>query len=653
MSGTKSVLSNPKSQSTETEKDKKNRAAPKHRVIPTNLNLYKANLDLLVQIRGATDVLAKFEPRTVAVVDNLRFPELDDPKYLVIIGFSSMKVLETVMRTGKEIDYVLIIEPDMSVFHGTIMREYIGTVLNNPRIDCIFGVPPAQLGPCLHKIFSKIDEYGARQWRCLSPEVIFDPFVYGIDHPVFKQVRQVVSDTARNLFEQMGCSLDNHLRWEQFYKNRKNIQDAWKVAPLIRQFSACPVIVVGAGPSCKEFIEQCKTRDLTDKALVIACDAVMPLMLREGIKPHIVLRCERALTRIFKGVTREDTKGIYFAAYPWVDYAFFDLFDDHIMLFRDNGLCRWSGYTPGEVNGGVSSANAALELALLLGAKQIILTGVDCCFIDNRTHVPGTEVEVDVEESKATRTQVPGNAGEPVTTTPVWFRCLLEYQNTISKHTSGIDNPPRVINTSLKGAKIEGAQLVPWPEVVLTDEVHAGGKIQQHLERHIRADEAAFREKVKQTLEYLREAKYAMETLFLESDDALLLAMREQHKCMQQLKSHVVASEFFNNVEGLDAGLTKMFAEAVKLIDAFKLKWISDPRFQFTLIDICRNEHSRTENQVGALRNRVRFEHERMRQYCLLHLANIRILHTYCDKLIRMLEEPDKYFEEKRREVLA
>ncbi len=182
MSGMKSVLSDLKNKSEKTEKNKKNTAAPKHYVIPPNLNLYKANLDLLVQIQGATDVLSKFEPRTVAVLDNLRFPELDDPKYLVIIGFSTMKVLEAVMRSRKDIDYVLIIEPDMSVFHGTILREYIGTVLNNPRIDCIFGVPPAQLGPSLHKIFSKIDEHGARHWRCLSPEVIFDPFVYDMDH---------------------------------------------------------------------------------------------------------------------------------------------------------------------------------------------------------------------------------------------------------------------------------------------------------------------------------------------------------------------------------------------------------------------------------------------------------------------------------------
>lgn len=594
--------------------------------------------------------LIEAHPETPVPIDtDIRVDGLKNPTFLVIIGFSTTKVLEAVKKSSKkEITNVLIIEPSLSIFHQTIKRSWIADLVKEEIVDLLVGIPPHEMGPHLHRIFTHADaKLGPRTSRCAQPEVICDPFAYPVDDPeaqkVVQEISKAVTDANRQVFLSMGCASDSFFRWEQTIRNEKNLQNSYRAQALYDKFQDTPVVVLGAGPSMQDFIQNYHEGELGKRALIIACDAALGKLLRHGIRPHLVTRCERKLTTIFDGVSRSETKDIYYAAYPWTPPEYFDLFERSFMLFRDNGVCRWTGYKPGAVNGGVSSANAALELAFLLGSKEIYLSGVDLCFLDGKSHVEGTEVEFDVEKSKPKWTEIEGNDGSKVTTIPVWYRCLQEYRGTIFKHAGKAE----VFNLSQHGAKIEGAKVIGWEEAI--DRIkHAEpkdtplGRIEKYLDKHASGYADALQEKKKEAVQYLKSCAHDLKKLFLLMDDILLTARREEERVIGQLKTYMDPTEYFANVASIKKTLTTLYQEPARQVDQFKERHYSNELFNYLVLDTCQFDLFQTENKCHALKNLQELEHERIRLYVHAHIQLFRIYSYYIDRmLILMTQGPD------------
>jgi len=593
-------------------------------------------------------LLMKNPERPIAIEHDIKVQGLKNPNYLVIVGFSTTKILDNAMlavdKSGryKEITYIVIIEPDLGVFHQTVRREWIRPLAENKRIDMLIGVQPQDLVPHLYNIFSKTDDAaGCRAARAQQPEVIFDPFVYpntpeGKMHPVVDACAKAVADASNQVFQAMGCASDSFFRWEQTVRNEKNLANCHRIEPLFDKFKEYPVVVLGAGPSLKDFIYYCKEYDLENNSLIIACDAALGLLLENNIKPHIVTRCERKFTSIFKGVTREKTGGVYYAAYPWTDPNYFDLFDNSFMLFRDNGVCKWSGYNPGSVNGGVSSANAALELAYLLNAKEIVLSGVDLCFIGEKSHIDGTEVEFDVEKSKPKWFQIKGNNGELVTTIPVWFRCLNEYCHSIMKHAS---RNIQVYSTSDKGVRIDGTKFEPWSELkpLFTKKVNPAFKMLGLLEKHNQNYTDTYLANKKKLAEFLKEASSAFEKLNLNIRDLMLIYRREEEKLIQRLSENVNPESFFDIIDQAKKSLSVCIQEPCRLIDSAKQKYFTAGQFSMSVLDICQVDYFIAENKSSSLKNLISNEHERLKQYVNIWMNFILTAKHYCDQMAKLM----------------
>src|SRR3990167_6057270 len=423
-------------------------------VVPPNDALYRANLEAFG--KDMSDLLEAHPESPVAIDPDIKLSGIRNPLCLVIVGFSTRRILDTIKGMKKKIDKVIVIEPSLSVFKATIRREFVADLAMSADIDFLIGIAPDQLFSHLFSSFTSSDpKKGSTASSCLAPEIVCDPFVYpsadGKQNPVVTHAIETALAASRQVFISMGCASDSFNRFEQLIQNEKNMSDSWDISQLFGKFPEHTAICVGGGPSVKEFIDAYKEYDLGERSIIIACDASLKKLLDHGIRPHIVTRCERKLTTVFHGVTKDLTKGIYFAGYPWVTPEYFDLFDDKFMLLRTNGVCNFAGFPHGAVNGGGSAANCALELGYLFGCKKIIITGGDLCFIDGKSPVEGTQVEFDPEKSKEKWKQIPGNAGEDVTTIPVWQRCLNEYEMAIHKHR---ERGAQVWNASVKGARI-------------------------------------------------------------------------------------------------------------------------------------------------------------------------------------------------------
>lgn len=552
----------------------------------------------------------------------------------------------------------MIIEPDLGLFKAALYREYIGDLIENPMIDFLIGIPFEQVGLDVYKAFAKQDTLtGPRPSKCLQPEIICDPFTYpqtgGKQNPVISELIRIVQDSSKQVFLSMGCASDTFTRWEQTFRNEKNMQDCWKIKPLFKKFEGVPAIVLGAGPSLEEFILAYKQYDLKDKALIIACDASLGRLLKEGIRPHIVTRCERKFTTIFNNVDPNNTKDVFYAGYPWTPPEFFDMFEDSFMLFRDNGVCKWTGYVPGSVNGGVSSANAALEIAFLLGSKTILLSGIDLCFKDGKSHAAGAEIEFDVEKSRPKWTQVPGNVSESVTTIPVWFRCLQEYKQAIVRHEK---SKPKVINTSTIGAKIEGAPFESWEtaHTHLSVNVNPLEKIKANLEKHDKSFVEQLKDKKQKSVVYLKQIKSDLEKIFLFVEDAMRVGHAEEWRMVEQLKSHHDPTEFFGSTHQSLKGLGEVYKECCRQIDSFKNKYYTNKDFAELLLDTCQLDLFHTENRMNGLKNTIEMEHERLKAYIAIHICLFRLFNIYTDRMINLFERgPEKYVYEPEKERMA
>lgn len=603
--------------------------------------MYRANLECLdPQI---IKLLKEFPETPVPLEHDVRVQGLKNPICLVILGFSTTRVLEEVFKSSKDIRHVVVIEPDLSIFHQTIMRFYVAPYLKDERIDFLLGTPLNELRPQLFKIMSNFHaKLGARPSVGQSPEVIFDPFVYGPGGVKPQQdgheMTRAVIDTAKQIFLSMGCSSDGFNRWEQVHRNEVNILEKYNIQGQFDKFKLLPAIVVGAGPSMDDFIEYYKTYNLGEKAVIIACDAAMKRFVKEGIKPHFVTRCERKLTTIFDGVNYDDTQDVFYCGYPWCPPEYFDLFQESFILYRNNGVCKWTGISHGEVNGGVSAANAALELAWLLGCPKIYLTGIDLCFLDGKSHVPGTEVEFDIKKSEPKWTKIKANNGDEVTTIPVWYRCLNEYENAIAKYKS--KGPIEIFNTSERGAVINGTTVVPWSK--LKGQFQSKFRVVEIIRNNLQLVSEEEKNKYisikHETIKELQKVQKSLYKLFLFLEDSMTNSLREEHKIMGQLKAHHSPHEFWDNVETLKGSLAHVYENSCRQVDNFKFENYSNKFFTDTVLDMCQLDLFTMDNKANSLKNLMKVESERMKTYITLHHNLYRLFDYYLKEITYLLQ---------------
>lgn len=565
--------------------------------------------------------------------------------------------MDQILALDKEVRHIVVIEPDLAVFNNTMKTDYIADLLDHDKVDFILGVTVAQFKAQLFQLFTNLHpKYGSRASTCQHPEVIPDPFIYSdrgikkIDDGV--PYIHAASETAKQSFLAMGCSADSYNRFEQTVRNEENIKTKPEIKHLFKKFTDFPAIIVGAGPSMESFIKECHKNKVHEKSLVIACDASLKRLLKEGIRPHLVTRCERKSSTIFNGVEDYDLRGIYYAAYPWTPPEYFDLFPDSFMLFRDNGVCKWTGFDPGSVNGGVSSANAALELALMFGCRDIYLTGIDLCMVGGQTHVGGTEVEFDPEKSKDKWTEVRGNTHKKVTTIPVWARCLNEYNTAIYKWQGKTNGYYKIFNTSKDGAYLEAAPYMAWNKVKLTKKLDPLPIIKENIKTPDQFRMANWTKTKFQTKKLYERFLLDVEKLGKFIEDAMVNCTREEEKIVDQCKSQFLPKPFFETVENNKNSLREMYKGQCVQIDTFRQTFFTDKLFCDTLIDLCQLETFQAENKINSLRNIIRLEHERMKAYITLHYSLFKIYEYYAKKIIGLCDkgwvsdEPEKMVEE-------
>lgn len=301
--------------------------------------------------------------------------------------------------------------PDRAAIHRMICSVYLGM----PDIPVLAGMDFIDGHPLLPEAAAVRDE--------LRPELITQlsdrPKVYGND----------IADSFTGLYQ---SSL-----------NAAKLLPAPTIGEMSGFFGDTPVISIAAGPSLKRHLDE--LRALQDRCILVACDAVLHGLRKEGIDPHFVTPLERTDSTTDMLLGAETSRAIY-AGLPVCPTAAVSLFpDDRVIgLYCGDRLYDWLVPQPGQkVNTGHSTGTLSLSVAVALGTGPVYLVGHDLSRDASGSHWAGAayagKAWKDAKDDAAGRASqlsgmedrmVLGNDGTMVPSIAWWdrFRHDLEYE---------------------------------------------------------------------------------------------------------------------------------------------------------------------------------------------------------------------------------
>ncbi len=195
-------------------------------------------------------------------------------------------------------------------------------------------------------------------------------------------------------------------KWiENIFANAPKLYSSSRVAGLFGAFRGYPGIIVSAGPSLRKNVDT--LAKMHDRALIVAVDTALKVLLKRGIEPHIVMTidAQKHSLRHFLGAGER-------SAWLLADMVSYPRISD---IYRGGRIFSttskyYTGYdgrnrrepTPmmdwieqfiepvGDVQSGGSVATSAFDLLLNLGCSPILLVGQDLAYTGREIHCTGT-----------------------------------------------------------------------------------------------------------------------------------------------------------------------------------------------------------------------------------------------------------------------
>lgn len=156
-----------------------------------------------------------------------------------------------------------------------------------------------------------------------------------------------------------------------------------------------PAIVVSAGPSLAESMDELARPGVRDRACIIAAQTVLKPLLGRGIRPHFVTALDHhdISRRFYEGLTARDVEGVTLVAEPKANPAILDAWPGNVRMPADEVLDRLLGDTShATLPGGATVAHLSYYLARYLGCDPVILVGQDLAYTDGLYYGAGAAI---------------------------------------------------------------------------------------------------------------------------------------------------------------------------------------------------------------------------------------------------------------------
>lgn len=374
-------------------------------------------------------------------------PRIPHARWVVHAGLGPSYGRSLLEGWGRDDRRGLVIEPDQGRFADALATTDLSALLASPRWTWLVGLDGVALRATLERVC--VDTELAFLAEALSLE-LGDP-----SSARDQRLANTVQEVMAHLLTQVGNDFDDaKLGLTNIIANREDLMARPHALEGLRNgLEGRPAIIASAGPSLQDALPLLQS--VRDEIPIFCPDTSLGILLRAGIRPHLVASRERTekCVRHFEGL---DLGDIAMAAFPVLKPRILELHrGPRAYLYRSMDFSSWleRAEAPYEFDG--SAGNLAFRLAMAAGCSPIVLVGQDLCFgPDGSTHAPGTATGARQEiHHRRKQSEVPGNAGGTVTTNERWLHFIRRFEVDID----GFDGT--VVNTSLGGARIAGAEL--------------------------------------------------------------------------------------------------------------------------------------------------------------------------------------------------
>ena len=232
---------------------------------------------------------------------------------------------------------------------------------------------------------------------------------------------------------------------------------------------SAPVLCVAAGPSLARHLPM--IRALQHKVIIVACDAVLTGLLREGITPHVVTPMERLRDIHDLTVSARGTE-VTFAGLAVCHPTVIADFSRHIYIHAADDCYGWLAPQEGAPIGtGSSTGTLGVFVGLGLSRGPIYLVGHDLCADGPASHWDGARVAMDAlttarsaNDAQYGEIAVLGNDGA-MHASMFWWDIFRQELEVIAQQAAGIGRPLININGHTgDGARIHHAIHGPLPD---------------------------------------------------------------------------------------------------------------------------------------------------------------------------------------------
>jgi thioredoxin-like negative regulator of GroEL len=382
----------------------------------------------------------------------------------VLIGMGLGYIIDALLEHRRSIRHLAVFDLNMNAFKQALKVRDFTTVLADKRLILSFDPDPdvAKILEPADKALLLENVYRLQQVRAFQTDITA---YQELETSIFEFTSG--RNIAGNTDQRFGM---------RFIKNRLKMLPLLQSQGLLENLRDCfkgmPAVLVAGGPSLDKNIHLIE--DLTQKAVILAVDTVLPVLQSHGIQPHFVSSIDpQAITfEKIADCTIDDRTCLIASPHATPEVPRHFPLENVFWTFSHKPIEKWINQMAGgktTTPGAMTVAHVNLTAAIMMGCDPIILTGQDLAYSGYRDHARGVVLSNPEAAKKAFLENTPdavmvtGIDGEKVPSSRPFIAMKNHFEAVIAANPG-----PRYINATEGGAHISGTEVLPLKTVMDT-----------------------------------------------------------------------------------------------------------------------------------------------------------------------------------------
>jgi len=512
--------------------------------------------------------------------------------FLYMFGIGDGRLLANLLENKKH-QNIVIIEPEIELLYIVLhLFDFVSDILSKRLIlltqkECSF-----------IKFIELFHEKNAKFYMRVFHLHIPSEYYFDQKYSAYEEVLSIALKSIRHISISFGNNVgDTLLGLRHHIQNMMRMIHGSKFSDFLNKKNTETAIIVSTGPSLIKQLPLLK--QYAPYVTIISVDASFPILVRNNIRPDIVVSMERdeVTCRFFSETSQEEQEGIIFVCASLQHKAVFDAIKSGniVTIMRPFGYNYTFDLNDfGYLCAGMSAANMAHELSTLMQFKQCLFIGQDLAYgIDGMSHSKGHLFGEDQikdginkanDNEKYDTIELPAYGGEGTVKSMPYWEIFLRY---IEQHIENTAENTTPINCTEGGAHIKGSIEIPFKDAL---ERYAASTAKQKIQltysstEELNLLESKVNDKINLLLQLGKQLQEKIEKSFLKLADACTIF---EHKSVD---------EALENID--DTLIMELLDEIEKIRDFVD----SDASFVYFFISIAQSMLYDTEIELARIK---------------------------------------------------